>query len=117
MGIPSILAGALKKVPWTTLMMNYGPEIMRRLGGKIQIRDVEPEEHQVNDQAEERIRELQALFDEQRALNLRQQEQIEQLTRTCSSLDVQVKRYRVIAVSLGVTAAVLCIVLLFNLSG
>ena len=117
MGIPSILAGALKKIPWTTLVMNYGPEVMRRLGGKILVRDVEPVEPNENDQAEERIRELLALYDEQRALNLRQQEQIEQLTRTCSSLDVQVKRYQAIAASLGVAAAVLGIVLLFNLAG
>lgn len=117
MGISSILVGALKKVPWTTLAMNYGPEIMRRLGGKVLLRDVEPEESQENNQAEERIRELLALYDEQRALNLRQQEQIEQLTRTCSSLDVQLKRYQTIAVSLGVATAVLGVVLLFNILG
>lgn len=114
MGFGSIIAGALKRVPWTSLAMNYGPELMRRFGGKVLNREEVPQEDPSWAEAEERIRELQALYDEQREMNLAQQEQIASLNQVCAVLQTQVKRYQLIAAACAIVAVILAIVLLMN---
>jgi hypothetical protein len=115
MGFGSLIAGALKRVPWTSLAMNYGPELMRRFGGKVLSREEEPQEDVSQAEAEEMIRQLQALCDEQREINLRQQEQIDALNQACVVLQAQVKKYQVIAGVCAIVAFILAVVLLVKL--
>lgn len=114
MGFGTIIAGALKRVPWTSLAMNYGPELMRRFGGKILNREEESPEDQSWAEAEERIRQLQTLCAEQREINLRQQEQIDALNQAYVALQSQVKRYQLIAAGCAIIASILAVVLLVN---
>lgn len=115
MGIASIVAGALKRVPWTSLAMNYGPELIRRLGGKVRTQEIPDVEDFSRAEAEERLTQLQALYDEQREINLKQQEQLKALAEACSIMEAQVKRYRLITAVCAIAAAILAVVLLTKL--
>lgn len=111
MGISSLITGALKKVPWGSLAMNYAPELMRRFGSKIATRDAELMGEDEFDAAMQRIREFEALCEEQRQAILLQGEQLQQVNLFCSSLQSRLRTYQWLCAALGVSVIVLGILL------
>lgn len=98
MGIATLVVAALKRVPWTTLAMNYGPEILKRLKEQIRPPEVD-QEAQFIDAAGERIRELETLVAEQDKLVRQQQERIEQLHDACRTLEARARLMRIVSVA------------------
>lgn len=115
MGITTMVTAALKRIPWTSLAMNYGPEILRKLKEQIRLREeIEPEIAQLRDEAGERIRELENLLADQEKLLSQQQERIELLEQTCTTLQERVKLFRILFAAAAAGAAALLVLLLIR---
>ncbi|SNB45664.1 hypothetical protein [Geobacter sp. DSM 9736] len=103
MGIGSIVLAGLKRVPWGSLAMNYGPELLKKVKEQMCAAPGEQELERFADEVNVRIRELEEAVRQRESRIREQDEQLALLAETNQALQGRVRTFQVIS---GVFAAV-----------
>jgi predicted ribosome quality control (RQC) complex YloA/Tae2 family protein len=118
MGIPAILAAAMKQISWgqvANIALQYGPDFIRKLQERLQTRPAAESEAAVTvEQLTERIRELESALIKQEEMIELQNKNIELLEEIGKTLQARLNIFMAVSAVSAVLTVVLGILLLRN---